>query len=246
MRSWHTIRAFCYFLLLLPIVHFAVLASRSTMATLNASPETWADEMQGYIAADARSSLPQHPIVVVGGQRVKLWRGLEDELDQPVLMRPLGDAIVEDITHHYERLIGFYQPDTVVLLPSNSEFFIRDAKSAEELTAQIAALIARDASLNATRRIVLMSPLKTLLRPQDHPVIEETTRRLAKLARKNPRLTLIDGNALLCDNAGRPRSQFFRSDGINLNEHGYLRLTLQLQQVLEAPMDTKSIAAQAR
>ena len=134
MISWRTLRTLCLVLLLIPVVHLVYLVSRDTVATLNSSPDAWAEEIDAYARQDRASKLPENPIVVVGGRRVKLWPGLEDLLSpMPVLMRGLGDATVDDLIHNYERLIGFYRPETVVLLPSSSEFHIRANKDADDL-----------------------------------------------------------------------------------------------------------------
>lgn len=235
MYSWKNIRIACFVLLLLPIIHLAYLLAQGTMETLNVSPQTWAREIDAYVAADTSRPLPHKPIVVVGGQRVKLWHGLERELaPKPVLMRGLGDAIIEDITFNYARLIGFYQPDAVVLLPSNSEFFIRDNKSATELTDAIGELIELDKYQNTTKHFYIFTPIKTLLRPQDHATMEAATQRLHKMAQTNTNMIILDTNTLLMDTQGSPRPHYFRSDGINLNEHGYLRLTMLLRAALEA------------
>ncbi len=74
MYSWKAIRIACSVLLLLPIVHLTWLMSRDTLETLNSSPDAWAREVAAYAAADAGTQLPASPMVVVGGQRVKLWR----------------------------------------------------------------------------------------------------------------------------------------------------------------------------
>jgi len=84
--------------------------ARNTMETLNSSPQAWTREINAYAATDSKQALPDNPVVVVGGQRVKLWLGLDEVLaPRPVILRGLGDAIVEDISFHYERLIGFYR-----------------------------------------------------------------------------------------------------------------------------------------
>lgn len=235
MYSWKNIRIACFVLLFLPVIHLAYLLSQSTMETLNASPQTWAREIDAYVAADTSRPLPHKPIVVVGGQRVKLWEDLERELaPRPVLMRGLGDAIVEDITFNYARLIGFYQPVAVVLLPSNSEFFIRDNKSARELSDAIAQLIELDKYQNTTEHFYVFTPIKTPLRPQDHATIDATTTLLLELAQTAANLVVLDTNRLLMDVKGMPRPHYFRSDGVNLNEHGYLRLTTLLRAAVEA------------
>ncbi len=245
MYSWKTIRIACTIALLLPIVHLAYLVSRDTMETLDTSPDAWSRELSAYAATDALNHLPTAPIVVVGGHRVRLWRGLEDMLaPRPVLMRGLGDAIVEDITYSYSRLVGFYQPDTVVLLPGNSEFHIRDNKAPEDLAAAITELVELDGSHGVTRHFYIFTPLKTPLYPRDNPTIEQATRLLKAWADTDQRVTILDANALLSRADGNAKPDFYRSDGVNLNEHGYLRLSLLLQrQIDEDALQTREPAS---
>jgi hypothetical protein len=229
MYSWRAIRTVCSVLLLLPLVQLGYLMSRETAETMDASPATWARELDHYAAEDAAAKLPAHPILIVGGRRVKLWGQLSDLLaPKPVLMRGLGDAIVEDITYNYTQLIGYYQPDTVVLLPGNSEFHLRDSKSAQDLLAGIRDLVTLDGSYGITRKFYIFTPIKTLTDPQDYATIDETTRLLKALAATDPRITILDANPLLCDRHGHPRPLYFRGDGVNLNEHGYLHLSMLL------------------
>ena len=211
MYSWKAIRIACFVLLLLPIVHVTWLMSRDTLDTLNNSPDTWAREVATYAAADAGMQLPPSPLVVVGGQRVKLWPNLADQLaPRPVLMRGLGNAIVEDITFNYTQLIGFYQPDTVVLLPGNSEFHIRDNKSAEQLADAIRKLVELDASYGITRRFYVFAPLKTPLHPQDNLTIDETIKLLKAWAATEKRVVILDANPLLSGPDRMPREIYFR------------------------------------
>lgn len=246
MYSWSAIRATCTVLLLLPVVHVAYLISRDTMEVMNSSPDAWTRELDSYSAEDARTLLPVKPILVVGGRGVKLWRNLEELLaPRPVLLRGLGDAIVQDITSNYTRLIGYYQPDTVVLLPGSSEFHLRDNKSAEELVAAIRELVDLDASYHITRRFYIFTPLKTLWRPQDHATIDEAAQLLAAWAKTEPGVVILDANPLLSGPTDRPAAYFFRSDGINLNEHGYLRLSMLLYTQVETDaIPLPGIAAQ--
>ena len=46
-------------------------------------------------------------------------------------------------------------------------------------------------------------------------------------------MTILDSNAILANGDGRPKPDYFRSDGINLSEEGYLRLSLLLQTAVE-------------
>jgi len=229
MLSWKTTRIICTVLLLMPIVHLAYLVSREALATLDPSPDVWAKELSAYARSDKLGELPAGPVVVVGGRRVKLWQQLDDVLDEPVLMRGLGDAIVEDITYNYNALIGFYQPSAVVVLPGNSEFHIRDNKSAEELLAAIEKLESVDAARESAGRFLVFTPIKTPLYSRDYEEIDRAYRLLSAWAKSKSRVQVIDSNPMLTDDEGRPRARYFLSDGVNLNELGYLRLALLLQ-----------------
>ena len=243
MYSWKAIRTICAILLLIPIVHLAYVVSQEMLATLDASPDAWADEIRAYAKADVANEIPETPILVVGGRRVELWKGLGDLLSpKPLLMRPLGDATINDITHYYNELVGYYQPSTLVVLPGNSEFHVRDNKSAEELVTAIRRLVELDESYEVARLYRIFAPIKSPLHPKDYGKIEETSRLLQQWALQKPQVEILDPNALLAKSNGEPNPDFFRPDGVNLNEQGYVRLSLLLQGSL-APAETEPYAA---
>lgn len=234
MYSWKNIQTACAVLLLIPIIHLVYLVSREALAALDASPSVWEREMAAYARVDQTSTRLEDPLVVVGGQRVKLWRGLEDLLaPKPVLMRGLGNATVDDIIYYYDRLIGFYRPDTLVVLPATSEFHIRDMKSAQEFVRAVHRLANMDTAHNTTRHLYIFTPLKTPAYPRDNKKIDEINRMLKSWAEKDDRITILDANTLLSDKEGKAKPGFFRNDGVNLNEHGYLRLSIMLQTQVE-------------
>ena len=136
--------------------------------------------------------------------------------------------------HNYERLIGYYQPESVILLPSHSEFHIREFKSAPEMAAAIRKLVELDLYQGVTRHFYIFPPLKTPLHRNDDAKIEKTTDLLRNWAAGDERIIIVDGNAVLTDRNGAPKADFFRSDGVNLNPEGYLRLSLLLRQEFQA------------
>jgi len=231
--SWKAVRNVCLALLLIPIGHFGWLVARDTLQTLQDSPTAWVAEMEAYTRADQRAVLPDAPVLVVGGRRVTLWRGLPELLaPQPVLMRGLGSAIVEDIDYYYDRLIGFYRPETVVLLPGNSEFHLRDHKDAPALVAAIQALEAKDARSRENGRFIVFAPVKSPFYPQDYATIDRATALLQVWASERPRVTVLNPNPLLQDVAGKPSGRNFRPGGMHLNDQGYARLGLLLEDAL--------------
>ena len=234
MYSWKAIRIACGLLLALPLIHLAILISTETLASLNASPEVWTAEVEAYARADREHSLPEKPIVVVGGRRVKLWTDLEGMLaPAPVLMRGLGDATVDDIIYHYSRLVGFYQPSVLVYLPSHSEFHVRDNKMAEDLVAGIKQLADLSDSLQHRSPIVIFTPVKTPLFPSDNSRIDAVARALTQWAAAQSQVVILDSNAVLATSDGNADPKFFRNDGVNLTQAGYMRLSLVLRDQLD-------------
>ncbi|TXS96685.1 hypothetical protein FV139_04235 [Parahaliea maris] len=233
MYSWKTIRAFCAVLLLLPLAHLAILLARESMATMESSPTVWQNEVDRYIRQDDRASLPDSPLVVIGGRRASLWPNLASTVSpMPLILRSLGNAIVDDFIYYHDRMVSFYRPAAVVLLPGSTEFHHRANNSAGQLVASIKTLVDLDTSLSKRRRFYVFAPIKTPLHREDWPTIDAAVAKLAKWGIDHPAFELIDPNPLLSAPDGTPDSTFFRSEGIQLNDAGYLRLDMLLRQAL--------------
>lgn len=235
MLSWRTIRNCCAVLLMLPLVHLVILISRETLASLDSSPTAWQDEVDAYIHNDETVSLPEDPIVVIGGRRVALWRDLEAvTAPKPVLVRALGDATVDDLQYYHERLVSFYRPEVVVLVPGNSEFQVRDDKTARELVAAVQELAALDARHDARRLFYVITPIKTTLYTTDHNKIDAVGSQLRAWAQNHNNRRVLDANRYLATLEGDPDPAYFRSDGVQLNDAGYMRLGMLLREQLRA------------
>jgi hypothetical protein len=241
MLSWNAIRTLCAVLLIIPVLHLAYLVSRDTLTTLDTAPAAWAPEIERLQQLDNRQSLPSAPIVVLGGRRVALWDGLEDWLaPYPVLMRGIGDATVTDLLHYHERLIGYYRPSVVILVPDVSEFHIRDNKSGPELATAIKTLVNTSMAGRRELNFYILPPLQTPRFPADEPRIAEASRLLREWAANTPRVEFLDVNPILSQEDGRPRAQYYHANGIHLNYAGYQRLGALLRQEivggLQAPL----------
>ncbi|GAB3288383.1 hypothetical protein GCM10027297_33750 [Parahaliea aestuarii] len=227
-------------LLLLPLIHLAILVTRESLATSNASPLAWQSEVDRYIREDDRSSLPAKPIVVIGGRRASLWPHLEATVSpMPVLVRSVGNATVDDFIHYHERLVSFYRPAAVVLLPGPSEFHLRASHNAEQLSTSIQRLVTLDTRLSSRSRFYVFAPIRSPLQTGDWPTINAVITQLSDWGMDHPSFELIDPNPLLAGADGKPDSTFFRSGGVHLNPAGYLRLDLLLRQALREDFPAK-------
>lgn len=235
MLSWPLIRNTCLALLLLPVVHFAWVVGSEHAQRQTPGPEVWQAEVDAYTREAQPRSLPADPVVVAGGRQVKLWSSLDRLLaPRPVLMRGLGDATLDDILYHYGDLIGYYRPQSLILLLGNSEFQHRDDKEPAELLQAVQQFVATDREHRPYGQLYLIGPIKTPFYPEDHRRIAQANSILAAWAAGEPRVTHIDPAPVLEDSSGNPDGSYFRPGGQYLNPQGYLRLGVLLRAALEA------------
>ncbi len=96
------------------------------------------------------------------------------------------------------------------------------------------ALEALDAEHGKDWQFIAITPIKTPLRQGDHQKIDAISQRMLSWADSNPRVTVVDANPRLASADGGPNPAFFRPDGSSLNEAGYLRLSLPLEDLIDS------------
>ncbi|MFT4768054.1 MAG: hypothetical protein ACI8RN_001184 [Glaciecola sp.] len=235
MYQWKTLRILAGLLLCLPLIHFALIVSRDISTYLDPSPEVWDSEIAALIAADLDDAIPQQPIVVIGGHRVRLWKDLPASLlPRATLLRPLGDATLEDLTFHYDRLAAFYRPDVLVVFPGYADLYLRDQKTPEDFTASLRTLLNRDEEYGSSSWRYVIAPVQMPLHPDDHERISQIDKSIDQLAAELPDLTIIDPNPILSGLDGSPNPEYYRGDGINLSPSGYGRISLLLATQIKA------------
>ena len=235
MYDWKTLKTLGLILLSLPLLHLGYLAWAGAQDLANPDPGVWQEDLQEIIDGDQSLSLPSAPILVTGGLSARLWRDLPAEItERPTLIRPLGGATLQDLTHHYNRLIGYYRPSVLIVMPSYSELHLRGDKTPESLAAGLRGLLERNLALAVTSRRYIVMPVKSLLHPHDDERIDAMTAAASRLAQSMPLTTVIDPNPLLAGTDGEPNPDYFGVDGINLNEDGYAQLSAMVRRQLIA------------
>ena len=233
MFSWKAMRTLCTVLLLLPFFHFVYLARDDARTMDTPGPGAWDDDLREFLHEDERSSLPDSPVLFIGGRGIRLWPSLEEDLAPlPVLRRNLGSATVADLNYHYSRLVDHYRPDALVLLPGLAEFRFRADHTPEQVLADVVALVERSQTQAPDRQLYIFTPAPVLRFPADNTRIVASGELLQAWAARREVVQVLDSHALLSDEKGRPRARYYRANGIYLNEEGYARMTAALQQAM--------------
>jgi hypothetical protein len=231
MYTWATLRKVLIVLMILPLAHFMLTMANDMRDLMEPTPQVWADAVAAYELEDSRGPLPSSPMVVLGGRQAILWKQLDAALfPLPVLNRGIGSANLDDVSYYFDRLATPYQPGSVLLVPGHSDFIFRDYKDPREFLTAIKGLAAAVAKLKSLPRLYVLTVMKWPSYPQSWDTVAEVNRALAQWADANDGVTLIDARTLTEDRNGEPLRKAFRNDGIFLNDWGYERLSLLLQE----------------
>ncbi|WP_439107103.1 hypothetical protein [Congregibacter sp.] len=195
----------------------------------------WNKEIAELARSDLDAKIPKDPIVVIGGHRVRLWKNLPASLlPRETLLRPLGDATLEDLTYHYDRLAAFYRPDILVVFPGYADLHLRDEKSPEDFEASTRALLNLNEEYGASSWRYVIAPVQMPLHPDDNARIRRIGEVLSTMAADIPDLTIINPNPTLKGLDGLPNPEYYRGDGVNLSPAGYARISLLLATEIKA------------
>ncbi|WOJ93176.1 hypothetical protein R0135_15515 [Congregibacter variabilis] len=229
MYQWNTLRTLAGLLLCIPLIHVALMVSRDISTYLDPSPEVWDGEISALITSDLDAVIPNEPVVVIGGHRVRLWKDLAVSLlPKATLLRPLGDATLEDLIHHYDRLAAFYRPDILVVFPGYADLHLRDEKTPSDFKNSLRALLDLDEEYGASSWRYVIAPVQMPLHPEDRERISLISKTIKPLEEELPDLTIIDPNPILSRMDGTPNPAYYRGDGVNLSPSGYERISLLL------------------
>ena len=133
MYSWPTLRRLLLVVLLLPVAHFVFMVATDYRDILNPDPTVWENEVVAIELRDSLNPPGKDPLVVVGGRKVKLWRGLDRTLfPMPVVNVGVGSANIDDVLYYFDRLVMPYLPGAVLMVPGPGDFILRDSKTPEE------------------------------------------------------------------------------------------------------------------
>jgi hypothetical protein len=234
MYPWRIQRRILAVLLMLPLIHFVLNFAGEFRDIVNPEPTVWEDEVRSI---ERRYSLNQpdtRPLVIAGGRAAKLWRDQSRTLfPMPVINAGFGAANLDDLLYYFDRLVGNFNPGAVLLIPSASDFSIRDSKTPADFNLLLRGFASYVGRLEGHPHLYVTTLPKWPRYPELWLTVDTVNRELATLASERDDITLIDTRSSFEQASGQPVQEIFRIDGVNLNELGYTQLSLMLRQQME-------------
>jgi hypothetical protein len=235
MYSWTRLRRILVVVLLLPVAHFAIVISWDLRDILNPAPTVWESEVSNIELRSNLDPAEGPPLVIIGGRQAKLWRGLEDTFfPMAVLNNGIGSANIDDVLYYFDRLVKPYQPQAVLMVPGPSDFIMRDDKSPDDYMLMLKGLSNHVTGLDGKPHFYVVTLNKWPRFPAYWGTVDTVNHLLETWADQQARVTLIDARRLFEQRGGLPVRAMFRADGINLNDWGYMQMSLLLRQQIDS------------
>lgn len=234
MYSWTRLRRILVVVLLLPVAHFMITVGGDLRAVLTPKPTVWEDEVRGVELRSKPDPAGGPPLVIIGGRQAKLWSGLDNTFfPMAVLNNGIGSATIDDVLYYFDRLVTPYQPQAVLMVPGPSDFIMRDNKSPEDFMLMLKGLSNHVIRLDGKPHFYVATLNKWPRFPGYWGVVDTVNLQLEIWADEQPRVTLLDARLLFEERGGLPVGQMFSADGVNLNDWGYIRMSLLLRQQID-------------
>jgi hypothetical protein len=180
-----------------------------------------------FEALDSRQSVRQGGALFVGGEQLAAWRNPPENLgEQPLLIRAHTGLTPVLAAECFERLIGFYQPATLVLwLPTDAISqpiggLVKVIQDIRELANYY----------NVAPQVAIVPPIQTPRDGRAYATFGRFRSELISRTKTIPGITVWPLSDALMLRSGHVEATLFWPDGKTLYPSGYQRLITRLEQ----------------
>lgn len=185
-------------------------------------PTRWAQEIQEFVERDRAARAAAGSVVFLGSSSIRLWSSLAaDMAPVPVLNRGFGGSKLFDAIYYAEPLVSAHEPSLVVVFSGTNDLAGEDAKSAAQVRDLFRQLVERLRAADEGLTLCYVAITPTLAREEHLATVHEANRLIRLDCEADSKLEFVDPSVDLEDAHGRPDPQWFREDGLHLNEQGY-------------------------
>jgi lysophospholipase L1-like esterase len=193
------------------------------VTTAPAAKKPAAPRFESEIAAfekwDHQNAVPYDCILFVGSSSIRLWQTADAFPGMPVINRGFGGSTISDVNRFAARIVFKYRPKAIVFYAGDND--IASSRTPERVFADYE-MFARSVHerLPKTRLVYLAikpSPSRWKLWSKAQAV----NARIEELTKQNKLDLYVDAATPILGSDGEPRKEFFREDGLHMNDKGY-------------------------
>lgn len=167
---------------------------------------------------------PAGAVVFLGGKHIRQWETLQADLQgMPAINRAFGEATLREILHYYRRLLDPFQAEVLVMNAGESDILL--GADPEDVFQSFQDFLVQIGISQIASRVVYISVVPSPAHWSFWPELESVNQRIQEVADANSRVEFVDVTREFLGADGQPIEQLFKSDGYQLNQAGYARLS---------------------
>lgn len=186
----------------------------------HADPAHWKAEIDTLTQSDAEHPPAKHGIVFVGSSSIRFWTSLQQDFPGlPVIRRGFGGSELADSVFYFDRIVGAYEPDTVVLYAGEND--IHAGVSPEKVAADFNDFRLKLHSTLPKCRLIFIALKPSPSRWDEHENAQHANALIADACAHDPLITFLDIYPAMLGSDGKPRPELFRDDLLHMKPAGY-------------------------
>ena len=177
-----------------------------------------------FESEDFKESLPEAPALVIGNQRVRYWRTPPSSVSAQASIRRSTPGLNPSLINQcFPRLVGFYQPSSVIIPIDTAHAVSIDTS---ELINSLQGIIDQRTEYSLDFDLWVIAPITTpRYESSDKAFLEEVREAGVEWANDKFKVRWLDLQYNFTDVTGAADPKLVWPDGNTLNQAGYKRLT---------------------
>lgn len=214
-------------------IGLALQLSHSIAAENRHTPEArWGKDIAAFEAADKTNPPPQDAVLFLGSSTIRRWTNLAQSFPgHKVINRGFGGSEVADSVAFADRIVLPYRPKLILLYAGDND--IAAGKSPETVFSDFKAFVQKVQAALPDTHIGYLAIKPCPAREKFLDQVKTANRFIRDYCATNDRLLFIDVFTPMLSPEGRPRADWFVSDGLHPNAQAYALWASILRPVLD-------------
>ena len=199
-------------------------------------PRIWSRSIKKFAVEDKSNPPAGNAVLFVGSSSIRFWQTLKQDMSPfPVINRGFGGSMIHQIIHYAGRIVLPYKPKAIFFYAGENDITgILFTK--KHGAGQIRDSYQHFCSLVHTEfpgtpiYFISIKPPKARIRHWEE--MRRANQLIADYCDTDKRLHYVDIVPAMLDKEGKARRDFFRADGIHMNEAGYAAWTGQIRPLV--------------
>ena len=206
----------------------------AAMAAPDPDPARFANEINAFDAADAKSPPEKGGIVFTGSSSIRMLKLAKVFPDLKALNRGFGGSHISEVNHYLDRCVLRYEPSTVVFYCGGNDLW--DKKTPEQVEEDFTEFRTRLLAKVPEARLIVMAIRPSPARVSIREVEAAMNLRFKRAAEADKRIIYVAGSwERFLEDAGKPEPKLFIKDGLHMSDAGYAIWKELLTPLLQQP-----------